>query len=137
MNTSSSWAALGAALATLVACASGQSSCPTTLTPTKSVKPTVASGYRMALVATGLTKPRSIQFDTAGNLLVVQSGSGIVNLALQDNGGTCLTVKNEKTVISASAVRVTPDCHPPLCYCCLPSAAPASRQVIADSDYIA
>ena len=83
------------------------SSCSTTLTPTNSVKPTVASGYRMALVATGLTKPRSIQFDTAGNLLVVQSGVGIANLAFQDNGGTCLTVKTVKTVISASAVSLS------------------------------
>ena len=83
------------------------SSCSTTLTPTNSVKPTVASGYRMALVATGLTKPRSIQFDTAGNLLVVQSGVGIANLAFQDNGGTCLTIKKVKTVISASAVSIT------------------------------
>lgn len=80
------------------------SSCSTTLTPAKSVKPSVASGYQMALVATGLTKPRSIAFDTAGNLMVVESGAGITNLVLQDNGGTCISVKDKKVVIDNGAV---------------------------------
>ena len=86
-------------------------SCSKTLKPTKSVQPTVTSGYRMALVATGLTKPRSIQFDTAGNLLVVQSGAGIINLVFQDDGGTCLSVKTQKTVIDASEVGMSPLQH--------------------------
>ena len=81
------------------------SSCSTTLTPTKSIKPSVASGYRAALVATGLTDPRSLQFDNAGNLLVVQQGAGIESLQLQDDGGTCVSVKSKKTVVQASAVR--------------------------------
>ena len=80
------------------------SSCSTTLTPTKSIKPSIASGYQVALVATGLTKPRSIEFDSAGNLLVVQAGAGIASLQLQDNGGTCVTVKSKKTVVQASTV---------------------------------
>ena len=82
------------------------SSCSQTLTPAKSVRPTIASGYRMALVATGLTKPRSIQFDSAGNLLVVQSGVGIASLAFQDAGGLCLSVTTQQTVVDASEV-----CH--------------------------
>lgn len=53
----------------------------------------------MALVATGLTNPRSIQFDTLGNLLVLQDGSGIANLVFQDDGGTCLSVKSTRDVI--------------------------------------
>ena len=80
------------------------SSCSKILTPTKSIQPKVAPGYRVALIATGLSKPRSIQFDTAGNLLVVQSGTGITNLAFQDDGGTCLSVKTAKTVVGASEV---------------------------------
>ena len=89
----------------LVLSASGQThSCSRALTPTNSIKPTIASGYHVALVATGLVKPRSIQFDTAGNLLVVQSGAGIISLAFLDDGGTCLSVKNKKTVIDANAV---------------------------------
>lgn len=98
---------LSVALSFLTALAATQASdCSTTLTPTNSAKPTVASGYRMALVATGLTSPRSIQFDSAGNLLVAESGSGVSSLAFQDDGGTCLTVKTKKTVIDASTVCV-------------------------------
>ena len=80
------------------------SDCSTTLTPTNSIKPSVASGYQAALVATGLTKPRSIEFDSSGNLLVVQSGAGIESLQFEDNGGICISVKSRKTVVSASAV---------------------------------
>lgn len=76
------------------------STCSTSLTPTNSIKPSVASGYEVALIATGLAKPRSIAFDTLGNLLVVQQGVGIVNLVFQDDGGTCLGVKSNRKVIS-------------------------------------
>lgn len=82
--------------------ASAATSCSTTLTP--SIKPSVASGYQVALVATGLTKPRSIQFDSLGNLLVVQSGQGIANLVFQDDGGTCLSVKSKREVLKKDDV---------------------------------
>lgn len=75
------------------------SSCSTSLTPKNSIKPSIASGYQFALVATGLTRPRSIQFDSLGNLLVVQRGRGIANLILQDEGGVCLSVKANRDVI--------------------------------------
>ena len=58
----------------------------------------------MALVATGLTTPRSIEFDTNGNLLVVESGLGLTSLVLQDNGGACLTVKSSQMVIQNTGV---------------------------------
>ena len=97
--------AYAAIFAAILHSALGQaSSCSNTLTPANSVRPTVASGYRMALVATGLTKPRSIQFDSAGKLLVVQSGVGITSLAFQDSGGICLSVKNQQTVVDAGEV---------------------------------
>jgi len=64
----------------------------------------VASGYTAALVATGLTKPRSIQFDSAGNLLVVEQGAGLTALTLQDNGGACLSVKSSKRVVENTGV---------------------------------
>ena len=83
------------------------SACSTTLTPTNSIAPTVASGYRAALVATGLTKPRSLRFDSKGDLLVVQQGAGIINLAFADGGGTCLTVKSKTNVVQASTVSTT------------------------------
>ncbi|MCJ1352179.1 MAG: hypothetical protein MMC33_002163 [Icmadophila ericetorum] len=78
-------------------------SCPN-LTPTNSIKPTVASGYQMALVATGLTAPRSMEFDGDGNLLVVQQGAGLINLVLNDGGGTCLSVKSSKNVVQNSGL---------------------------------
>lgn len=87
------------------------SSCSTSLTPTNSIRPSAASGYKAALVATGLTKPRSITFDTLGNLLVVEQGVGITNLVLQDEGGTCLAVKSKRKVISNSDASYTKSCQ--------------------------
>ena len=93
------WATLLAVVASPVL---AQSSCSTTLTPTNSIKPSVASGYQAALVATGLTKPRSIQFDSSGNLLVVEAGKGISSHQLQDDGGICVSVKSSKDVVGGA-----------------------------------
>ena len=89
------------------------SSCSKSLTPTNGIKPSVASGYHMALVATGLTKPRSIAFDTAGNLIVVESGAGISKLALQDDGGNCLSVRERTVVVQNREVTESPACVRP------------------------
>ena len=86
------------------AVAQSASGCSTTLTPTNSIKPSVASGYQAALVATGVSNPRGIAFDSSGNLLVIQSGSGIASLQLQDDGGTCVSVKSQKVVLEAKAL---------------------------------
>lgn len=95
---------IAVALAASISLAAAQSSCSTTLTPTNSAKPSVASGYDMQLVATGLSKPRGIEFDTAGNLLVVEQGSGdLTALTLQNNGG-CVVVSGSNTVISGQSV---------------------------------
>lgn len=45
-----------------------------------------------------------MQFDGAGNLLVVQQGAGIVGLVLQDGGGTCLRIESSKNVIENKSV---------------------------------
>ena len=105
-------AAMMATTGTLLAIASfilpalaQSSSCSTTLTPANSVQPSVASGYRAQLIATGLSSPRSIEFDKAGNLLVVEqkNGDGSVSvLTLQDNGGTCLSVTSHTTLVTQS-----------------------------------
>ena len=87
-----------------IASAQSLASCSPSSTPTKSIRPSVASGFQAALVATGLIKPRSIQFDSSGNLLVVESGSGLSSLQLQDNGGVCVNVRDHKTVIDNSDV---------------------------------
>lgn len=80
------------------------SPCATVLSASKSVQLSIASGYRVSVVATGLARPRSIQFDTDGNLLVVQGGLGITALSLQDDGEFCVTAKSKKSVISNTEV---------------------------------
>lgn len=62
----------------------------------------------MNLVATGLTSPRGIQFDSNGNLLVVEKGRGISWLSLADNGGACVSVRDSGTVISDNSVGLSP-----------------------------
>ncbi|KAH0565242.1 hypothetical protein GP486_001370 [Trichoglossum hirsutum] len=76
---------------------SSTSSC-SVLKPSYSA-PSVASGYAAAPVATGLTKPRGIVFDSTGRILVLQQNKGIVGLTLNDGGGTCVNVKDKKTVV--------------------------------------
>jgi glucose/arabinose dehydrogenase len=93
-----------AAFAASIGFASAEPSCSSTLVPANSVQPSVASGYRMQLVATGLSKPRGIEFDAAGNLLVVESGSGdLIALTFESNGG-CVSVSDTNTVITGQGV---------------------------------
>lgn len=66
--------------------------------------PSVAPGYSVRLVATNLTAPRGIIFDSAGHLLVVQQGVGVEALTLTDNGGSCVGVTSRKTVVADSTV---------------------------------
>ncbi|KAK1775377.1 soluble quino protein glucose dehydrogenase [Copromyces sp. CBS 386.78] len=61
--------------------------------------PVVAAGWQAQLIAGELTKPRSLQFDSSGALLVVESGKGITRHTLKDNGGTCISVSESKTLI--------------------------------------
>lgn len=99
-----------AALAVTLGLASAQSNCSSTLTPTNSVQLSVASGYRVQLVATGLSKPRGIEFDTAGNLLVVEQGSGdLTALTFQNNGG-CVAVSETSTLVSGQGVSTETNC---------------------------
>ena len=68
-------------LVVLVVRTTGQA-CEVNPAPTNGIKPVAAPGYQYSVVANGLTKPRSIQFDSAGNLLVLQAGKGILSLQL-------------------------------------------------------
>ena len=62
--------------------------------------PSLADGYVARLVASDLSSPRGIQFDSNGALLVVESGTGIAALDLDyaDNG--CITVGKRATVVA-------------------------------------
>jgi glucose/arabinose dehydrogenase len=92
----------------LAAIASAQSTtqtCSTTVSP-KNAAPSVASGWDVKVVATGLTKPRGIIFDNSGHLLVVQRGKGIASLSLTDDGGSCVRAGDPVDVIEDSTVGV-------------------------------
>jgi hypothetical protein len=66
--------------------------------------PTVNSGWQVQLVLGGLTKPRSIEFDSTGALLVVESGKGITRRRFSDQGGTCLAETESTVLISQTSV---------------------------------
>ncbi|EXJ65542.1 hypothetical protein A1O7_01883 [Cladophialophora yegresii CBS 114405] len=69
--------------------------------PSGSIQPSLASGYRMQVVATGLSKPRGILLDKAGNLLVVEQGRGVVSAhTLEENNG-CVSVGTSTDVTPA------------------------------------
>lgn len=101
-----------AAVALLLSGATAQESSTTTspapsacatLTPAYS-PPVVAKGWKAQLIATGLTRPRGIKFDSNGGLLVIEQGVGLTHLTLDDNGGTCVSVAKNTTVIEDSRV---------------------------------
>ncbi|KAL1840423.1 hypothetical protein VTJ49DRAFT_497 [Mycothermus thermophilus] len=75
--------------ALLFASTAAAQSCSSVLVPAKA-KPVVAQGWQAQLVAGGLTKPRSIAFDSTGAVLIVESGKGISRHRFTDHGGTCL-----------------------------------------------
>lgn len=87
----------------LILRATGQT-CEVNPAPANGIKPVAAPGYHFSVVANGLTKPRSIQFDNAGNLLVLQAGKGIVSLQLDDAGGACVWAPSRQIIISNTAV---------------------------------
>lgn len=87
--------------------ASLPSGCPTILTPSYNA-PIVAAGWTAQLVVTGLTTPRSILFDDAGALLVVESGKGIQRITFDDYGETCLVVKTSVPVVEETDVCTGP-----------------------------
>ena len=90
-------------LTVLVLHVTGQA-CEVNPAPRNGINPVAAPGYQFSVVANGLTKPRSIQFDNAGNLLVLQAGKGIESLQLADAGGTCVWAASSQTVVSDTAV---------------------------------
>lgn len=81
---------------------SSSGSCSSTLTASYAA-PSVASGYAARLVATGLTSPRGIKFDTAGNLLVIEEEVGVTALRFEGNGA-CVNLVSQDTVVSGATL---------------------------------
>ncbi|KAM3520685.1 hypothetical protein NHJ13051_006721 [Beauveria bassiana] len=63
--------------------------------------PVAAQGWSYQLVANGFTKPRGIQFDKDGGLLVIDAGAGLVHLSLKDDGNTCVSVDKKTTLLAS------------------------------------
>ncbi len=80
-----------------------QSACQSVLLPSYS-PPSVAAGWTAQLVANKLQKPRSLQLDSSGALLVLESGKGVSRITFKDNGGTCLQVDNVQLVVNQTSV---------------------------------
>ncbi|KAK4127301.1 soluble quino protein glucose dehydrogenase [Parathielavia appendiculata] len=84
---------------TTTATSSVTQACSTVLTPSYP-PPVVAPGWKAQLIATGLSRPRSIKFDGNGGLLVIEARKGLTHLAFTDDGDTCLSVKRNTTLIT-------------------------------------
>lgn len=89
-------ASLAAVVPLLATIINAQSSCPS---PSGSIRPTVASGYSLQVVATGLSRPRGIAFDDQGHLLVVQAGDGIISSHTVSEQNGCVTLGDTTTVV--------------------------------------
>ena len=87
----------------LLTLSNAQSSCPGP-SPSGGIRPSVASGYRLQVVATGLSEPRGILLDGAGNLLVVEQGRGAISShsLTEDNG--CVSVQDSSDVTESTSV---------------------------------
>ena len=86
-----------ASLAILFATGCVAQSCPS---PSGSIQPSVAQGYELKVVATGLSKPRGIAFDSQGHLLVVQAGSGDLTSHVITESNGCVTATDSTVVVS-------------------------------------
>ncbi|APA06753.1 hypothetical protein SS1G_04639 [Sclerotinia sclerotiorum 1980 UF-70] len=84
-----------------------QSMCPTILEPAYPA-PSLAAGWSAQLIAQGLSRPRTILFDTNGGLLILQQGVGIAHIKWTDDGSTCLQ-NPVQTIVVGSTVVLTND----------------------------
>ncbi|KAF9881822.1 hypothetical protein CkaCkLH20_00968 [Colletotrichum karsti] len=85
------------ALVTAMSAALAAAQCES-LTPVS--QPVLATGYQAKLILNGLSDPRSLQFDTLGNLLIAQQGgTGIQYVKLTDNGGLNVCVESQKQLV--------------------------------------
>jgi glucose/arabinose dehydrogenase len=97
-------------LASVALTAKAQSSstpaaCPSSIAPAHGA-PSVAPGFRVQVVANNLQRPRSIQFDSAGGLLVVEQGYGISRLQLSGDGACVRQSGSTQVVVNDNEVNV-------------------------------
>jgi glucose/arabinose dehydrogenase len=97
-------------LASVALTAKAQSSstpaaCPSSIAPAHGA-PSVAPGFRVQVVANNLQRPRSIQFDSAGGLLVVEQGYGISRLQLSGDGACVRQSGSTQVVVNDNEVNI-------------------------------
>ncbi|KAM5350503.1 hypothetical protein ACJ41O_007008 [Fusarium nematophilum] len=61
--------------------------------------PVAHDDWHYGLIASDLTRPRGILFDTEGALIVVDSGVGLVHLEFEDQGRACLRVRKQTVLL--------------------------------------
>ncbi|EQB50938.1 glucose sorbosone dehydrogenase [Colletotrichum gloeosporioides Cg-14] len=87
------------ALVAAAATAAAAQTCADVIVPSYT-PPQVAAGWQAQLVANGYKKPRTIQVDGEGALLVLDAAVGVYHVTFKDNGGTCLTLAESKLMIN-------------------------------------
>jgi glucose/arabinose dehydrogenase len=87
-----------AAAASLVT-AQGSSECSIEEIRSSYPTPDVSDGWGFRVVASELTRPRSILFDSDGALILLDVGSGILHIDLDDQGDTCVGVSKQTTLL--------------------------------------
>jgi glucose/arabinose dehydrogenase len=95
--------ALLAAAASLVT-AQGSSECSIEEIRSSYPTPDVSEGWGFRVVASELTRPRSILFDSDGALILLDVGSGILHIDLDDQGDTCVGVSKQTTLLEKEDV---------------------------------
>ncbi|KAF2018623.1 soluble quino protein glucose dehydrogenase [Aaosphaeria arxii CBS 175.79] len=74
--------------------ATSAQACSSTISPQHG-QPSVAPGWTVQVVASGLSSPRGLKFDSEGNLLVVQQDVGISRLRLTNDDGACVKIDGD------------------------------------------
>ncbi|KAF2761677.1 soluble quino protein glucose dehydrogenase [Pseudovirgaria hyperparasitica] len=92
---------LAAGLASFATLSNAQD-CASTLSANYTA-PILADGYRATLIANQLETPRSLKFDSAGHLLMLQRSYGIVSFTLTGTA-PCLTVSSTKDILANTSV---------------------------------
>lgn len=75
--------------------------CASTIAPQHG-QPSVAPGWNVQVVASGLRNPRGIVFDQEGRLLVLELTHGISTLTLTGDDGPCVRAEGEPQEIIAN-----------------------------------
>lgn len=95
---------------TVSAQSAASTACSSTIAPLNTA-PSVAPGFRVEVVANNLTRPRSIQFDPEGALLVVEQSLGVRRIRLSGDGSCVRQDGDVQNVTDNTSVSVPAVIH--------------------------